>query len=132
AALAGAVGADQAPELSGLHHPVEGPEQAPAIGRVHDGAAPFDERAGADHRSARLRTSSMRNTGTPARETMAPTGNWVGATTVRASVSASTTRLPPPTTQAGSRPRWSLPSTRRSECGTIRPTNPTAPAVVTA
>src|SRR5690606_24829244 len=131
-ALAGAVRADHAPELAGRDDPVEGTEQAAAVGRMHHGIAPLDQGAGGLHRRARLRTSSARKTGTPTRETIAPTGSWVGATTVRASVSASTTSAPPASTQAGSSVRWSLPSARRSVCGTISPTNPTAPAVVTA
>jgi hypothetical protein len=63
---------------------------------------------------------------------IAPTGNWVGATTVRASVSHKTRKLPPPSTAAGISTRWSGPKAKRQACGTISPTKPIAPAFVTA
>src|SRR5690606_40503592 len=61
AALAGAVGADDAPELAGRHDPVEGSEQAPAVRRVHHGVAPVDQGGAGHHCNARLRTSSARD-----------------------------------------------------------------------
>ena len=47
------------------------------------------------HIASSERTSSQRKTGTPASAVTTPTGSSAGATTVRASVSAITSRLPP-------------------------------------
>ena len=50
---------------------------------------------------------------------------------MRAAVSASVSSVPPASAAAGISTRWSLPSTRRTRCGTIRPTKPTEPTSVT-
>ena len=43
-----------------------------------------------------------------------------------------TTSAPPSSIDAGSTTRWSLPTNQRTRCGATKPTNPTAPASVTA
>ena len=61
-----------------------------------------------------------------------PTGSCMGATTVRARVSASTSRLAPARMEAGISRRRLGPHTRRQACGTIRPTKPMLPPWLTA
>ena len=51
------------------------------------------------------RCNRYRNTGTPSRAVMTPTGSCCGASRVRARVSASTSRLPPARAAAGSSSR---------------------------
>ncbi len=72
------------------------------------------------------------NAGTPTSAVITPTGNCCGASKLRAAVSASNSSVPPASALAGNSTRWSLPSARRSACGTTSPTKPMAPAVVTA
>ena len=84
---------------------------------------------------ARLRppcSSRTRNDGTPTAAAMTPTGSCTGATTVRATASASTTNAPPPSALAGSRTAAARAPISRSACGTTSPTKPIAPAVATA
>jgi len=124
-ALAGAVGAEDAPGLAGFHAQAE----RPAVGAFGD---VDDEFAGLEYAHQRLRYSSTRKVGTPSSAVMTPTGSCSGAMTMRARVSASVSSAPPPRAQAGRMRRWSLPRTRRSMCGTTSPTKPMLPAVVTA
>ena len=60
-----------------------------------------------------------------------PTGNCIGAITVRAAVSAAVSNAPPASVAAGSSRRWSLPRARRIRWGTTSPTKPTEPTWVT-
>jgi hypothetical protein len=78
------------------------------------------------------RVSSTMKVGAPTSAVMTPTGSCSGSTRVRASVSAASRKAAPVRALAGSSRRWSLPSSRRSACGTTRPTKPTEPATVTA
>jgi len=61
-----------------------------------------------------------------------PTGNWAGATTTRAKVSAATRKTAPETALKGISWRWSGPDTSLTAWGTIRPTNPIRPLRLTA
>ena len=70
--------------------------------------------------------------GAPISDVTTPTGSCCGASMVRASVSASTRKLPPASAAAGTSTRWSGPKAKRQACGTIRPTKPMLPALVTA
>src|SRR5713101_2644870 len=62
---------------------------------------------------------------------MTPTESSAGATTLRASVSASSRKAPPPSTAAGITRRLSGPSNIRRTCGTISPTKPMGPTKAT-
>ena len=57
----------------------------------------------------------------------APTGSCRGASSVRASVSATTRSAPPASAEAGTTIRWSLPANIRMRCGTTRPMKPITP-----
>ena len=61
-----------------------------------------------------------------------PIGISAGATMVRASVSAPTSRMAPSRAEAGSSSRCAGPITSRSRCGTTMPTKPTTPQIETA
>src|SRR5690625_95422 len=89
-------------------------------------------RGGHGQRIRAARYSSSKNSGTPIRAVSTPTGSWRGLSSERAAVSASTRNPPPNREAAGSRTRWSAPTTSRIRCGTIRPTKPMAPASETA
>src|SRR5207237_10764309 len=78
------------------------------------------------------RRSRNANTGTPSRAVTIPTGSSRGAATVRASVSAAASRIPPVRNAVGSKVRCSRPHTRRQTCGTTSPTKPITPATATA
>src|SRR5690606_4158980 len=84
------------------------------------------------HAGLRERFSSHRNSGTPMKAVTTPTGNCLGAITVREAVSASTSSVPPSNAAAGSSRRWSEPATSRTMCGTTRPTKPMLPPCMTA
>src|SRR2546423_10590382 len=76
--------------------------------------------ASAAHASLRRKRYIKR--GAPASAVMAPTGSSEGATTVRASVSATTKAMAPPKAAVGNKTRWSEPNSRRITWGTSRPT----------
>ena len=102
--LPGAVRADDRPAFAGADVEIEsGDERAPPD-REREAAA-CETRRGSAH--DRPRDSNARNTGTPTSAVITPTGSCTGATTVRASVSASdeqrAARQPrtPATTRAG-------------------------------
>ena len=60
-----------------------------------------------------------------------PIGNSDGATTLRATASASAQSAAPHSAHAGSRARAPEPTMRRATCGTMSPMNPTIPASAT-
>src|SRR6185436_19484856 len=78
------------------------------------------------------RRNNNANTGTPISAVTTPTGSSLGATTVRASVSAIASRAPPPMKDAGSNARWRCPQVPRARCGTMSPTKPMTPETATA
>ena len=57
-----------------------------------------------------------------------PIGSSAGAATMRAKVSATSSRIAPRHDAAGSSRRWPGPITSRSRCGTTMPTKPITPA----
>jgi hypothetical protein len=61
-----------------------------------------------------------------------PTGSCCGAITVRARVSASTSRAPPASTLAGSSTRWSLPMRQAHQVRHDQADEADRPVVVTA
>ena len=63
---------------------------------------------------------------------MMPTGISAGARAVRATVSASSSSSAPNRALAGSRRRWSGPTSSRMMWGTISPTKPMSPEKATA
>src|SRR5690606_35479856 len=136
ARLAAAVRTEDAPGLARADVEMESIEQDAAGGADANAAqaehAPAFARARRAHGRTGRRTRSQTNAGTPTIAITAPTGSWVGATSVRAAVSASVRSAPPPRAQAGSARRGSLPSARRTAFGTISPTKPIVPTVVTA
>ena len=62
---------------------------------------------------------------------MTPTGISVGAMTVRATVSQMIKKLAPNNIEAGINILWSGPMSKRTICGTTRPTNPMGPLIAT-
>ena len=60
-----------------------------------------------------------------------PTGISVGAIIVRANVSHKMRKLAPKNMEAGNKILRSGPTTRRTICGTMRPTNPMGPLKAT-
>ena len=103
--LARAVGAGQTPALAGSDHEIEPVDEHALTGAQRQGVG-LQQRG--THRITR-RESNQRNTGTPIIAVMTPTGNCVGASTVRAMRSASMRSAPPASAAAGSSMRWSLP-----------------------
>ena len=77
------------------------------------------------------RNSQMKN-GPPKPEVSTPIGSSAGTTMVRATRSASSIRHAPTQAAAGSRRRWSGPTSERARCGAIRPTKPITPDSATA
>src|SRR5690606_13437021 len=73
----------------------------------------FDTRAHRDNPPGR-RSRSQRKNGAPMAAVRMPMGSSAGATTVRANVSAQTSRAAPSRAEAGSSIRWSGPAMRRS------------------
>src|SRR5690554_3951250 len=120
-----AVGAQHTPYLAEFDAEAKGRARGPPRNINH-------QLPGFQTAHQRLRYNRYRNVGTPSKAVITPTGSCSGAITVRPRVSASTSRIPPASAQAGRIRRWSLPSTSLSICGTTSPTNPTAPAMVTA
>src|SRR5205823_5628293 len=80
----------------------------------------------------RARTRRKRKNGAPSRPVMTPTGSSAGESTLRAPVSARTSRLAPAKKLAIASVRWVAPTIGRSACGTTSPTKPTSPASATA
>ena len=62
---------------------------------------------------------------------MTPTGISVGAITVLATVSQMIKKLAPNSMEAGINILWSGPMSKRTMCGTTRPTNPIGPLIAT-
>ena len=94
--LAAAVASEYRPDLAGAEFERQAVDQRPAR-----------ERRCADlQRAASLRPARSNNrTGTPSSAVSTPTGNCKGAQRLRARVSATTSRLPPASTEAGSSQR---------------------------
>ena len=115
-----------------------------AIGTIDEPALTgFDDEAETCHQSFPCRTDGKvldcqhhcppflswnRKTGAPMMAVTAPTGNWMGAATLRATVSAMMRNNPPIKVDAGISHRWSGPQIRRQICGTVIPTKLMHPA----
>ncbi len=100
--LAGAVGADQPDDLAGaqLERRVRDDRRA----GVADGRGVVGEQHGVARRAHRAlpRTSSQMKNGPPSTAVTMPTGISIGAMIVRATRSASTSTIAPPSSDAGS------------------------------
>src|SRR5580765_688701 len=102
-AFANTVLAQHTPEFAWTDLPVELHRQGHRTGAQSQF---FGSEQGRSHRHhARLRVSNHKNSGTPIKAVMTPTGNCVGAATVRAARSASARPLPPANAAAGNNMR---------------------------
>src|SRR5262249_37993759 len=95
--LASAIASQHGPTFAAPNRKIEAATDAPARDRYCETARLKQSRFG--HR--RSLASRYRNAGTPSSAVMTPTGNCVGATTSRESVSAMSSSAPPASTHAG-------------------------------
>jgi len=102
--LARAVRSGDDHEPPGLERQVHSAQHRHAPERVRDPAR-GDERGAHDGSRASSRRSSTRNSGPPTSEVSAPTGSSVGASTTRASVSATSRNAAPASADAGTSSR---------------------------
>src|SRR5215472_9131338 len=123
AGLPRAVAPEQGPALPRLEREVERAHQLGA-------ACGEGQLRGGEHQRSLAR--SRRSTGTPIIAVSTPTGSSAGAATVRASVSASASRLPPRQAASGMSSAWRCTPESRRRCGTTSPTKPIAPPSSTA
>src|SRR5690606_9063595 len=76
----------------------------------------------------RVRRAIATSTGAPRNAVTMPASISPGDPTRRPIVSAMQSKAAPPSADSGRIARWSGPTTRRTACGTIRPTNAIGPA----
>src|SRR5919201_1153117 len=127
-ALSGRVGSDDA------HHFAARNRDRDARDGLEGGLGmPVPQLAAVQQRHRRLRIRRT-NSGAPTMAVTAPTGGSAPRPrkSTRASASARMRNAAPPSADAGSTTRWSGPVSRRTACGTIRPTKPTRPVKATA
>src|SRR5207253_933041 len=124
-ALSRRVGSDQADHLARIDAQRDAADRLPAAAAVPVAHARELEQ-GPGH--VRLRRSSTKR-GAPSSAVTAPTGGSAPRPrkSRRATASASTRKAAPPRAEAGRTTRWSGPVSRRTACGTTRPTKPTSP-----
>src|SRR5262249_4784247 len=125
--LAAAVRTQQGNELSARHAERDVVQRVAPHARVAERDVPHLENQYAVHR-----LSSNAKRGTPTSAVTMPTGSSRGATTVRASVSARTSSVPPARNDGGRSRRGRPPPGARPECGALSPTHRIPPAPATA
>src|SRR6185369_5144999 len=128
--FAGAVGADDRDHLAGLDAQIDRIDQRGAANHHRDRLR-FEKGAHSET-SPRWRSSMPRKNGAPIAAVRMPIGISAGATMVRASVSAPTSRMAPSRAEAGSSRRCAGPIISRNRCGTTMPRKPTTPQTETA
>jgi len=79
------------------------------------------------HASRRARSKSTTIAGAPSAAVTTPTGSTRPGTMLRATASHATRNAAPTTSESGSRRTSDGPTTRRTRCGTISPTNAIGP-----
>src|SRR5439155_10515649 len=107
--------------------PKEGPERPRGereVERANELAAARREPESGRFQHQRSLPRRKSSTGTPIIAVRTPTGSSAGAATVRASVSARASRLPPRHAASGSRAPWRWIPESRSRWGTTSPTKP--------
>src|SRR5690606_15076261 len=125
--LAGPVGPDDR-ERAALGDREPDPVEEPLAGDLDDDVV------AADHPSTprrEVRSTRMKN-GAPKNAVTTPIGISAGAATVRARRSAAHRNAPPNSSDSGSSDRWLGPTSSRTVCGTMIPTNPISPDTLTA